>query len=112
VTTATACPSRWPCGTPKSTGNAFNWRGQGSHIVATTPSLRATASGKGHTKSPPLQIKAKPNATVHGLSHKSDALTATFRANQAVAQGRHGGAYSRATATKASSTNPKKGSAT
>jgi len=93
--TDTTHPECWP-GTAiiKSRHNAFDWRGQGSHIVAATPSLRASATGKGHTKSPPLQIK--PNAAVHGLSKKADELIAAFAARDAIEHARHGGAYSKA----------------
>lgn len=61
----------WPDGTHKSTGNAFNWRnGAGSQIVAKNVNFRASLAGRAHGKSPAMQVK--PNATLMGISHKSD----------------------------------------
>ena len=53
----------WPDGTPRSTGNAFDWRGQASKIGNTTAfknSQRAsqTMAGKGSN----FTIKQKPKA--------------------------------------------------
>lgn len=57
--------NKWPDGTPKSSGNAFDWRG-GTSVIARDPSIKASEAAKRAVKVP-----EKQTFTIYSKKRKS-----------------------------------------